>query len=226
MRENTPEEWDSYWEEELSPSLFTRIYSRIAHFYRQHLIGPRLARVLSRNFNQGARLLHAGSGAGEVDLLVRDSFEIVAGDMSKLALDKYVKQHPDSEVILLNITEKNFKDLQVQGIYNLGVMEHLTPEEIVLSFQNFSASLPSKGRIVLFWPPVYGTSVVFLYVVHFVLQKIFRKAIVLHPDEPNKVSTVTNFRKYLVETDLRIISFRMSWRDMFTYMVITLEKST
>lgn len=226
MRQNTPEEWDSYWEEDSSTSFLTRVYSKIAHFYRRFLIGPRLERVLSRNFRAGTRLLHAGSGAGEVDLKVRNSYAVVAADMSILAINKYRDQYPNSEVVILDITKSNFKDLNIEGVYNLGVMEHLSPEEIMQTLGNFSASLPVKGRIVLFWPPVFGLSVIFLHVAHFVLQRIFRRSILLHPDEPNKVSTKSRFKKYLIGTDLKLISFRMSPRDLFTYMVVILEKVT
>jgi hypothetical protein len=225
MRENTPEEWNSYWEEDTSQSLLNRVYSKIAHLYRRFLIGPRLTRVLSHNFRAGDRLLHAGSGAGEVDLMVRNEFVVIAADMSSLALQKYTDLYPNSEVVIADITKSDFKTLDIKGVYNLGVMEHLSPEEIVLALQNFSASLPSKGRVILFWPPAFGLSVIFLHIVHFVLHKIFRKSILLHPDEPNKVSTKSKFRKYLIETDLTLISFRMSLQDLFTYMVITLEKS-
>ncbi len=223
-RKNSDQEWDKYWEEESSSSIFVRAYSLVASFYRNKLIGPRLKFELNKNFQKGSKLLHGGSGAGEVDNFVKDDFELVALDMSTNALKKYSLRHPGSKTILGDITDLSKIEGKFDGIYNLGVMEHLTPEEIRIAINEFSSILKPGGKVIFFWPPVFGTSVIFLHVIHFILNKILRKNIVLHPDEPNKLSFKTGFKKYLIDSDLKLIKFKVSVRDFFTYLVVVLEK--
>ena len=66
-------------------------------------------------------------------------------------------------------------DSSFDGIYNLGVMEHFTEDEIMGILKEFHRVLKSNGKIILFWPPEYGLSVQFLKFAHFILNKIFRK---------------------------------------------------
>jgi ubiquinone/menaquinone biosynthesis C-methylase UbiE len=226
VRENSDSEWDKYWDETESSSSAVRVYSRIASFYRNTLIGPRLNYELSKHFSRGAVLLHAGSGAGEVDIFVREKFSITALDMSANALSKYKQRYPSSESILGDITNLQVVDRKFDGVYNLGVMEHLTPEQIKKALKEFSAILSDNGKVVLFWPPVYGSSVIFLHCVHYLLRKIFRKDLTLHPDEPNKLSFRKYFKHYIKDTDFILQNFRVSYRDFFTYLVVVLEKKS
>jgi 2-polyprenyl-3-methyl-5-hydroxy-6-metoxy-1,4-benzoquinol methylase len=225
-RENNSTEWDSYWEEEKSKSFSTRAYSAVANFYRQQLIGPRLFREIKNNFPKGSTLLHAGSGAGEVDRLLRDDFRIVALDISTNALNSYKKNYPDARIELGDITNLGNIEDEYDGVYNLGVMEHLSIEEVRASLLSFEKVLRPRGKVVLFWPPSYGTSVLFLHFVHFILKIFGKGGIRLHPDEPNKAFSKSKLRPMLVGTNFKINHFSVSYRDFFTYVVIVLELET
>lgn len=224
VRDNNEDEWNKYWEEGNSGKFFERLYSKIASFYRNYLIGPRLSFVMKNYVEQGSSLLHAGSGAGEVDKIIIDKYQITAMDISSQALMKYQSRYPDAQLVKGDITECKIYDKKFDGIYNLGVMEHLTPNQIVKSVNEFSKLLEPKGKLIFFWPPVYGLSVLFLTVVHFILNRIFKKNLILHPEEPNKVSTKKKFMQYIEGSDFKLIYFGMSPRDLFTYCVIVLEK--
>ncbi len=226
MRENSKGEWDKYWEEESSNDFMTRLYSRVASFYRNQLIGPRLQREINRNFSKGDKLLHAGSGAGEVDRFLHSSFSITALDLSSGAIEKYQKRYAKANTIIGDITNLSNVSTKFNGIYNLGVMEHLDKSQINQSLKEMEKLLIPGGRIILFWPPKFGLSVIFLTCVHFILNKILKKEIILHPSEPNKVSTVKNFVGYLKDTNLDLVDFKVSWRDFFTYVVIILKKKS
>jgi 2-polyprenyl-3-methyl-5-hydroxy-6-metoxy-1,4-benzoquinol methylase len=225
-RENNSTEWDSYWEEEKSKSLSTRAYSVVANFYRQRLIGPRLFREINKNFPKGSTLLHAGSGAGEVDRLLRDNFRIVALDISTNALNSYKENYSDAKIQLGDITNLGNIEDKYDGVYNLGVMEHLSNDEVRASLLSFQKVLKPGGKVVLFWPPSYGTSVLFLHLVHFILKVFGKGAIRLHPDEPNKAFSKKKLRPTLLKTKFKINHFSLSYRDFFTYIVIVLELET
>jgi len=78
--------------------------------------------------------------------------------------------------------------------------------------------------LVLFWPPVYGLSVIALKIIHFVLNQILRRNIQLHPPEPSKVRSRRQIQELLYESDFDLKSFSFGIRDAFTYAVIVAAK--
>ena len=225
MKSNSADSWDNYWGSEEKRTFLQITYSYIASFYRRRLIGPRLRNMLNLNFENGSKLLHAGCGGGEVDLFVPRNFKISALDISKEALLQYSKLHPHSETIHGDLLDLAISDKTFDGIYNLGVMEHFLPKEVDAIFETFNRILKPKGKIVLFWPPAYGSSVIFLAIFHRLLKMIKgRNFQPLHPDEPNKLFLRSSIRHQLASHGFSLLSFRMSPRDGFTYTVVVAEK--
>ena len=71
-RENSEDEWDKYWQNKNAKPRQTDasscgIYDTIATFYRRYLIRPNLDNHISKIFEPGSSLVHAGCGSGEVD---------------------------------------------------------------------------------------------------------------------------------------------------------------
>jgi 2-polyprenyl-3-methyl-5-hydroxy-6-metoxy-1,4-benzoquinol methylase len=226
MRDNSAQSWDSYWNRSDSIGFFESIYSKVASFYRRKLIGPRLSFVLSTNFSSGAVLLHAGCGAGEVDLFVPKHLTVTALDVSKEAIQQYKILHESAKAIEADLLSMNTEGYKFDGIYNLGVMEHFSKTQVDSILKTFYSLLESRGRIVLFWPPVYGSSVIFLSMVHFLLKILKgRNFHPLHPDEPNKLTSRNKIRKQLKSNGFKLISMRMSPRDLFTYSVVVAQKN-
>ena len=227
MKENSESSWDNYWEAPNSRDLSQRVYSVIASFYRKQLIGPRLRSVLTRNFAKGSSLLHAGCGAGEVDLYVPNDFKISALDISIKALEEYSALHKNNSVIHADLLNLQLDSSSYDGIYNLGVMEHFTPGEVDTMLATFHSLLKKDGKLILFWPPSYGSSVIFLKIVHAIMKirkgKSFEP---LHPDEPNKLTTRKKLQRQLRVNGFSLISMRMSPRDGLTYMVVVAQKAT
>ena len=45
---------------------------------------------------------------------------------------------------------------------------------------HFKEHLNKNGKIILFWPPKYGLSVIALHIIHFIINKIFKMKLKLH----------------------------------------------
>lgn len=225
MKSNSEKSWDEYWSSSEEKSALSRVYDVIASIYRNKLIGPRLDFELSKAFPSGAQLIHAGSGAGEVDSCVSEKFGITAVDISRKAVDKYSQLHPSHKAIQLDIFKLDGLIEKYDGLYNLGVMEHFSPEECTKILISAHAVLKPGGKVILFWPPHYGLSVLFLHFVHGVLRLIQGKNFQsLHPEEPNKASTPRVARKVLEASGFKLTRFSFSPRDAFTYVVIVGER--
>ena len=218
------DEWDTYWAGRRHARAERSMYDVGAQFYRRYLIEPLLTSVLAREFEPGTKLLHAGCGGGEVDKRVVSDFQVTALDISPNALELYRSRHPDVDAIIKNIFDLSDLSTEFDGIYNLGVMEHFSPQEITEILKQFNRVLKRDGKVVLLWPPVYGLSVIALHGMTFVLNKVLRRDIQLHPPEPTKVSSRRQIASFLDAAGFRLRSMQFGPRDAFTYVVVVADK--
>jgi len=179
------------------------------------------------SFPQGAEIVHAGCGGGAVDVDVVRYAKVTAVDISPNAIAKYTALHGDRiETVVMDIFALTQLGRKFDGIYNLGVMEHFEEHEIVQLLCEFNRVLKPNGRLVIFWPPAYGLSVVALHGIHFVLNRIFRRNVQLHPPEPTKVRTKSQISAYLNSAGFALESMNFGMRDAFTYVIVVARKTS
>lgn len=216
--------WDEYWTKKKTKS--QAIYRLVAGFYREYIIKKSLNHFVGKEFKEGSKLLHAGSGTGQVDTNILDKYRITALDISGEALKLYRQNNGDKAKLLkASIFDIPTKDSSFDGIYNMGVMEHFTEDENVKIFKEFARVLKSNGKIVLFWPPKFGVSVIFLNSLHFILNNILKKNIRLHPEEISLITSKNQVRDILKKGGFRLVRFYFGKDDLFTHCVIIAKKS-
>jgi len=222
--ENTPTSWDKYWIGKDGATI-SALYDKIAIFYRNYIIKPSLNRCIKRYVPSGSSLLHAGCGSGAVDSDLIKEYAITACDFSNHALETYRELHGDTATaVKADITNTGFSDKTYDGIYNLGVMEHFSKSEINTVLKEFYRILKPGGHIVLFWPPEFGLSVIFLKFVHYVLNDILGKNIQLHPAEPSRVQSRKQVKTLITKHGYSFDAFIFGPRDVFTYSVIVAHR--
>ena len=104
-------------------------------------------------------------------------------------------------------------------------MEHFTEAEIAEILVEYHRVLKPSGKIILFWPPEYGLSVIFLKIVHFVLNRVLNKQIELHPPEITRVKSRKQIDAFLRAARFSKTEFSFGPRDLFTYAIIVGLKS-
>jgi len=217
--------WEEYWSK--NRKINNLLYDFIAKFYRKFIIRRALNNFTKKYFRPNSNLLHAGCGSGQVDEDIAKIFSITALDISKNALEIYKKVNKNKCKILegsiLNIPQK---DESFDGIYNLGVMEHFTKEEIHKILIEFKRVLKPKAKIILFWPPEFGITVRFLNMLHYVLNNILNKNIRLHPAETTLVKSKKQISKIIEKAGFKLIKYYFGPIDAFTHVIIVAEKST
>lgn len=217
-------EWDEYWTKKKTTS--QAIYRGIASFYRQFIIKRALNHFIESEFKKGAKLLHAGSGSGQVDEDVRKIFDITALDISAESLKLYrFYNGVSSKILKASIFNIPVKDKTFDGIYNLGVHEHFTKDEDIKILKEFKRILKKDGKIVLFWPPKFGISVAFLNTAHFILNNILKRNIRLHPDEISLVESKKQVSEVLKTGGFKMTRFYFGPLDLFTYCVVVGKKA-
>jgi ubiquinone/menaquinone biosynthesis C-methylase UbiE len=216
-------DWDFYWTKQGTPS--NNLYNVFADFYRNHIIKPYLNHFIFKHFKKAQQVLHAGCGSGMVDTDVVKFLSVTALDISPEALAIYAKVNTtQAKTIEGNIFNLPFLNESFDGIYNLGVMEHFTEEEIVIILNEFKRVLKPSGKIVLFIPPVFGLTVQALDVAHFILNKVLRKKVKLHPDEITRVKSKKHIKALIEKSGFNFIEYYFGIKDIFTQIVIVGEK--
>lgn len=212
------DEWDKYWMSERKQRKI--LYDIAAVFYRKYIIKRTLNHYIGKHFKQEDRLLHAGCGGGQVDADVVRMVKVTALDISTGALNRYKRLYNHCEIVHGSILKIPAKNATYDGIYNLGVMEHFNTKDIKKILDEFNRVLKKNGKIVLFWPPQFGLSVIFLNSMHFILNNLLRKNIRLHPEEITKVKSKKQIEKLLEKSNFKLKNFHFGPRDLFTYTVI------
>ena len=217
-------EWDSYWTK--NQTFSQSIYRPIASFYRQFIIKKALNHFIAQEFKPNSKLLHAGSGGGQVDEDLIANYSLTALDISSEALKLYEKNNgKKTKLMKASIFEIPAKPAAYDGVYNLGVMEHFTQEEDIKILQEFKKVLKPNGKIVLFWPAKFGPTVIFLNTTHFILNNILRRNIRLHPDEISLIKSKKQVGEVLKAGGFKMTKFYFGPKDLFTYCVVVGKKA-
>jgi dolichol-phosphate mannosyltransferase len=214
-----PQDWDAYWSaRSYRPQTIYEgsLYELIAGVYRRGVIKPNLNRLIRQAFPPGSELLHAGCGSGQVDAELQQTMRITAFDISAGALRLYARNNWKAVALKHgSIFELPFANAVFDGIYNLGVMEHFTREEIGRILAEFRRVLKPGGKLVLFWPHARATSVVVLRGVHFVRHRFFRKPATLHPAEINLCRGRRWAGDLFAESGFELLTYEFGPRDFF-----------
>lgn len=213
-----PQGWDQYWE--VKKSGWSFIYDLVADIYRKLLIRPSLNHLIKTTFAPGANLLHAGCGGGQVDSEIRQYADILPLDISVNALNWYRQVNGDCKVIHGSIFEIPLPDSSMDGVYNLGVMEHFTEEEIGRILAEFRRVIRRDGKIVLFWPPEFGLSVTFFKVLGRLVGALGKKNAKFHPDEITRVQSRQHVGRLLEEAGFQMKQYYFGSRDLYTQAMI------
>ena len=219
------EEWDIYWKPKQTPSGL--LYDLAATLYRKLFIKKALRCFLTKYFNSQHKILHAGCGSGQVDVGCHNRLNIFPLDISDMALARYRQINPGSSCYTCgNIFQLSMADETFDGVYNLGVMEHFSEDEIHEIIAEFYRVLKPDGKLVLFWPPRFGLSVIFLKFVHYVSNNYLKKDLKLHPDEITHYKSKEHMKKILDRNGFKWLENYFGLRDFFTHVVVVAQKKS
>ncbi len=217
------QDWDAYWGSKNKRTSAT--YDFLAGIYRRLIVKNILNHFVFKYFPKGAKVLHAGCGSGQVDVDIAKHIDITALDISNNALIIYKQVHGDKcKTVQGNIFSLPFPDESFDGVYNLGVLEHFTPDEIHKILVEAKRVLKPEGRIIILWPPTFGFTVFVLDSAHFILNKIFRMNVKLHPDEITRCRGKQFATETFTNGGFTMIKYYFGMRDIFTQSVIVAEK--
>ena len=227
MPEVRGKDWDQYW---IDSAKSKGLFEVIAKFYRRYIISPAVRHYIHRYFrDEPARVyVHAGCGSAESDNRIRfKQARFVMLDISPeaLVIARRKSKLENVHFVCGDIFHPPFKAGAVDGIWNLGVMEHFFEPEITQIFTAFSQLLKADGQLVIFWPPRYGLSVIVLTSFLGVVNAFRKKPLVLYPDEVSRYWTQRWSQQLAAPAGLQVQKSHFSIRDLFTYVVMVARKA-
>lgn len=216
---NTKKDWDEQWDR-LDKSLFGRICS----LYRKIFISRLVAFITNKYFPKKGVFVEAGCGTCESSSRIRKyGRELVPVDISKYILKINLPKNFLKPVVA-DIRNMPFKSNSIDGIWNLGVMEHFTKEEFIKILNEFHRVLKKGSYAILFIPPVFGSSEIVLRGLEFIINIFRKKKFTFMTEELTPVRSKRYIASIIKQSKLKLYRTHFSIRDLFTYYVIVCKK--
>jgi dolichol-phosphate mannosyltransferase len=222
---NDPQHWEEYWAKKSKAGGV--VYDAIATTYRNLVIKRRLNHFIRKYFHPRAGLLHTGCGSGQVDADLGREMSITALDISAPALQLYRKANPNAQALKhASIFALPFGDESFDGVYNLGLVEHFSVQDIRRILIETRRVLKKGGKTVIFWPHDAGTSVNVLRFVHWMLNDVMKKNVQLHPPEITHCLGRSWVEKTIAGCGLELVEYAFGPGDLWVQAVVVLRKAS
>lgn len=211
------EAWSRHWDDANQKSVVQRFFS----FYRKAVFARAVAFFVDRYFPRTGLLLEAGSGTSETSMRVLKSRSrtLVALDLIPGVLERC---HPVMDVrVAGDIFRLPFQSDSVDGIWNVGVMEHFTHDQIDEIMREFYRVLRPGARLILFWPGTDSLPQKMLRVPEFVIGLVKGiKNFHFHPEEISQLRSVAHGREVLARTGFDTVHGDPGLRSAFAFKVM------
>jgi SAM-dependent methyltransferase len=142
-------DWTAHWSAENQNSLSQRFFS----FYRKAVFARTVAYFIDRFFPREGVFVEAGSGTSETSMRIDKAGGarvLVAAD---LILPVVAQAHPIMDLrVGADIFHLPFADESLDGLWNVGVMEHFTHDLIDDILIEFRRVLRPGAPLLLLWP--------------------------------------------------------------------------
>jgi SAM-dependent methyltransferase len=210
------DQWSEHWSSENQGRLAQRFFS----FYRKAVFARSVCHFIKHYFPTQGVFVEAGSGTSESSGMIpklHGQRILVAVDIVMPVLKA---SHPVMDVrICGDIFSLPFPDSAIDGLWNVGVMEHFTLSQIDQLMAEFHRVLKPGAPIFLLWPGH-----------HSIPQKVLRglEALInlrgrpekyrFHPDEISKLRSVHEARAVLRKNGFRVLHVDWGLRSLMAFV--------
>ncbi|MBI1935306.1 class I SAM-dependent methyltransferase [Candidatus Woesearchaeota archaeon] len=213
-------EWDEHWSSRKFVSL-----NFAFKFYRKHVMSNALSYFFEKYFPKDGIFVECGSGTSLTSFKVmKHKRRLIALDLSIKAIMEARKIRKIDYFVQSDILRLPFKPESVDGIWNLGVMEHLTQAEIDKAMGEFQRVLKKGSYVVLFWPPVYSSTGIAYRIIEKMIKIATGKDFRFYPDEISRLSSREEGASIMKRNGFRDCRVFFPWRNCFGDLVVVAKK--
>ncbi len=201
--------WDRHWS---TKNMQQKFFGRVATFYRKNLISKLVSCYNNKYFPQHGLFLEAGSGTAESSMgVLKDKRIFIACDISRYPLLRIANDIMDVK-LQADIFKLPFAGNTLNGIYNIGVMEHFPLKDNITLLKEFKRVLKPGGIIILYWPWKYCWV------------ELVSKIKPLFPESPSMFGDFDFISLIKTIGDLKVMAISQSLKDLFIHKIIILKK--
>tara|TARA_Y100000310_G_C20375400_1_gene665500 strand:- start:70 stop:702 length:633 start_codon:yes stop_codon:yes gene_type:complete len=206
-------EWDKYWSNKKKKYLFS--------LFRKHVFARAVRYYTNKYFPKKGIFVEAGCGSGDTSILINKyKRKIIAMDFSEEALKSAKKNKKFDEFIQADIAKLPFKNDSIDGIWNLGVMEHFEKDEITKIINESYNKLKKNGCLIMFW----ATKITPYQICLDTYNRVFKQNFQLFPDEHNRLKSKKHAKNIMSKSKFTNYKVFFSWKDLFTDIIIVAKK--
>jgi len=217
-------DWSKHWSDSNQHSTSQRFFS----FYRKAVFARAVAYFVERYLPAEGLLVEAGSGTSETSMLIQKrngARTLLALDLIRPVLERC---HPIMDIrVCGDIFSLPFQNDSLEGIWNVGVMEHFTHEQIDRILREFQRVLKPGHRVVLLWPATFSIPQRILRVLEFFINLRRGEAdkFRFHPDEISQLRSVRQGKDVLSRNGFRPVAIDIGLRTLMAFETIVGEKA-
>lgn len=212
--------WDRHWAG-TRPKGGMTAFGRLSSLVRKHVFEGAVRRYADRFFPTEGLFVEAGCGTGESSRgLLGDGRRKLGVDTSLVALGSAREAVPEFSLLGADVRRLPVRDASVAGLWNLGVLEHFPPAEVDEMLRECARALRPGGHLIVFWPPVLGSSRLALAPVEWLLSIARGRRFRFFPDEVNRLRSKAHARQALQRAGLEVVAIEYPCRLLFIHAVV------
>ena len=216
-------DWDQFW---IRTASGNSLFGRFAGFYRQRIIAPAVGYYLNRYFPPSGLFVECGSGTSQTTArTLKGQRKFIALDTSRHILT-VTRFNPKIDHCLNgDIFSLPFKDSSLDGLWNVGVMEHFSQVDIDIILAEFRRVLKQGSNVVLFWPMAYAPYEILINGLEAFVHGVTRKAdFQVYPDEISRLRSRRQSLEIMKRNRFRNPRIHFNQRDAFSFGVVVASK--
>jgi SAM-dependent methyltransferase len=212
-------DWSRHWSSSNQESLSQRFFS----YYRKAIFARGVQYFFARYFPESGLFVEAGSGTSETSSRIDKhggARQLVALDIIPsvlLAGDPSMDARLCGDIFRLPLRAES-----VDGLWNVGVMEHFTQDQIDAILSEFHRVLKPGSRLILFWPGVDSVPQRLLRVVEFVinLRRAAAERFRFHPAEISQLRSARQASEILRRNGFNLIEVEFGFRTLLAFKTV------
>ncbi len=221
-RPNLAHVWDRHWRDLSSRGA---VFGRLVSAFRKVFLVSAVRHHTDRFFPPEGIFVETGCGTSESSVGIRrQGRRLVGVDFSLAALHLALQRRTFDHLVCADIRHLPLRDGSIDGIWNLGVMEHFEASDGLKILIEFERILRADGTAVLFWPPTFGLSRWILAPFEWLRSRLSRREFRFFPDEVNRLRSRQQAWQSLRAADLEPLEVKFSARAAFCHLVVVARR--
>lgn len=214
-------DWTRHWSEEAQQSVSQRFFS----WYRKVVFARTVAHFAHRYFPRHGVFLEAGSGTSETSMRIDkgDQRILVAAD---IVLPVLAKGHPVMDVrVCCDIFRLPFQDNSLDGMWNVGVMEHFLHDQIDQIMAELQRVLKVGAPVIMLWPATDSIPQKILRLLEKVINlRQTGERFQFHPDEISKLRSSEEGRRVLARNGFDPVEVDFGLKSLMAFKTVVGRK--